>query len=83
MLDRFDLDESAVEAEAVKLTLDQQLHYDRSLAMASARRDKVLRTIMDYRGSDFAKQLRERSDQILNEPQDPQPLDGGDQKAAA
>ena len=69
----------------MKLTLDQQLHYDRSLAMASARRDKVLRMIMDYRGSDFAKQLREKSDQILNEPQDPQPLDSGDadQKAAA
>ena len=82
---RFDLDWSAVEAEAVKLTLDQQQHYDRALAMASARRDKVLRMIMDYRGSDFAKQLRERSDQIINEPQDPQPLDGGDaeQMAAA
>ena len=85
MLDRFDLDESAVEAEAMKLTLDQQQYYDRSLAMASTRRDKVLRMIMDYRGSDFAKQLRETSDQIIREPQDPQPLDGSDaeQKAAA
>ena len=43
----------------MKLTLDQQQYLDRSLAMASVRRDKVLRMIMDYRGSDFAKQLRE------------------------
>jgi hypothetical protein len=85
VLGRVDLDESAIEAEAMKLSADDMQYLDRSLAMASSRLDKALRLIMDYRGSDFANRLRQKSDEILNEPQGPQAIDSGDaeQQAAA
>ena len=82
---RVGLDELAIEAEAMKLSVDHLQNLDRSLTMASARVDKSLRIIMDYRGSDFAKRLRRKVDQILNEPQNSQAQNSGDpeQKEAA
>lgn len=66
ILRRFDLDESAIEAEAMKLTVDHLQYLDRSLVTASGRLDKALRLVMEYR-SGIAKRLRQQSDQILHE----------------
>jgi hypothetical protein len=82
ILGRIDLDESAIEAEAMKLSVDHLQYLDRSLAMASARLDKALRMAMDYRNSGFANRLRIKANQIA---QEPAVIDSGDaeQKAAA
>jgi hypothetical protein len=66
ILGRFGLDESAIEAEAIKLMSDHLQWLDRALAVASARLDKALRIVMDYRNS-FAVRLRRHSKQTLIE----------------
>jgi hypothetical protein len=66
ILRRFDLDESAIEAEAIKLTSVQLEWLDRSLAVTSARLDKTLRLVMDYR-SGFADRMRHHTKQALIE----------------
>ena len=82
LLGRFVLDESAIEAEAMKLSVNHLQYLDRSLAMASARLDKELRFVMDYRNSGFANRLRLKSNQIA---QEPAVIDSGDaeQRTAA
>ena len=49
ILKRFGLDESAIEAEAIKLASDQLEWLDKALVLASSRLDKSLRFIKSYR----------------------------------
>jgi hypothetical protein len=67
ILQRFNLDESVIEAEAIKLVADQLDWLDKNLASASSRLDKSLRFIKSYR-IDFANELRRQSDRLLNLP---------------
>ena len=85
VLGRVGLDGSAIEAEAVKLSVEHLQYFDRSLAVASARLEKGLRMVMDYRNSGFANRLRQASEQILSEPEAARRVDSDDteQKAAA
>jgi hypothetical protein len=64
ILKRFDLDESAIEAEAIKLASDQLEWLDKALVLASSRLDKSLRFIKSYRVG-FADDLRRQSDRLL------------------
>jgi hypothetical protein len=64
ILKRFDLDESAIEAEAIKLTSDQLEWLDKALVLASSRLDKSLRFIKSYRVG-FADDVRRHSDRLL------------------
>ena len=61
---RFDLDESAIEAEAIKLASDQLEWLDKALVLASSRLDKSLRFIKSYRVG-FADDVRRHSDRLL------------------
>jgi hypothetical protein len=63
ILDRFGLDEFAIEAEAIRaLSSDLEL-LDRMLTSLESRRDKALSCIAQYRAS-LAHQLRESSDRV-------------------
>jgi hypothetical protein len=73
LLRRFDLDETAFEAEAMRVCAHRLEYLDRVLVSARARLDKALRLIMDYRDS-FAKRLRQQSDQLLQNNQRPTPI---------
>jgi hypothetical protein len=59
------LDESAIEAEALRQSSPILERIDRMLASAEARRNKLLRSIGEYRAS-LARQLRESSDRIID-----------------
>ena len=61
----FKLDESAIEAEAVRSSAADLEQLDRLLASLESRRIKALRCIADYCGG-FARQLRESSDRIID-----------------
>ena len=64
-LNRFDLDESAIEAEAIRrLSSDLEL-LDRMLASLESRRNKALCCVAEYRAS-LAHQLRESADRIID-----------------
>jgi hypothetical protein len=64
-LSRFDLDESAIEAEAIrKSSADLEL-LDRMLTSLESRRDKALGCVAQYRAS-LAHQLRESADRIID-----------------
>ena len=64
LLADFQLDESAIEAEAVRSLTDKLEQLDRLLASLESRRNKALRCIAEYRGG-LARQLRESSDRII------------------
>ena len=64
LLRDFQLDESAIEAEAIRLSGNDLEQLDRLLASLESRRNKALRCVGDYRGG-FARQLRESSDRII------------------
>ena len=64
LLKDFQLDETAIEAEAVRCSIDQLEQLDRLLASLESRRNKALRCIAEYRGG-LARQLRESSDRII------------------
>jgi vacuolar-type H+-ATPase subunit E/Vma4 len=64
ILKRFDLDESAIEAEAIRLASDQLEWLDKALVLATSRLDKSLRFIKSYRVG-FADDLRRQSDRLL------------------
>jgi hypothetical protein len=72
ILARFNLDESVIEAEAIKLAADQLDWLDKNLASASSRLEKSLRFIKSYR-ADFANDLRRHSNRLLNLPAARQP----------
>jgi hypothetical protein len=64
ILNQFGLDESAIEAEAVRSSSSDLELFDRMLASLESRRDKALRCIGEYRDG-FAKRLRESADRIV------------------
>jgi hypothetical protein len=65
ILSRFNLDESAIEAEAIrKSSADLEL-LDRMLTSLESRRNKALGCIAEYRAS-LAHQLLERADRIID-----------------
>ena len=65
LLQQFNLDETAIEAEAFRRSADDLERIDRLMASAEARRDKALVCIAQYRG-DFGVLLRERSDRLVD-----------------
>ena len=68
ILHEFDLDETAIEAEAVRLTWSDLELLDKMHASLRSRLDKALRSVADYRDS-LARQMRQSSDRILeNDP---------------
>src|SRR5262245_54361577 len=64
-LSRFDLDESAIEAEAVRRSSSDLELLDRMLTSLESRRDKALGCVAQYRAS-LAHQLRESADRIID-----------------
>jgi hypothetical protein len=68
LLRRFNLDESAFEAETLRLAANSLEHLNRGLATAHHQREKSLRMIMDYRAS-FANRVKHHTDQMLQDNQ--------------
>lgn len=66
LLEAFSLDESAIEAQAVRASARSLEMIERMLISAVARRDKALGCVTTYRET-LAKQLRESADRILEE----------------
>jgi hypothetical protein len=65
LLGEFNLDETAIEAEAFRKSADDLERIDHLMASAEARRDKALICIAQYRG-DFGALLRESSDRLVD-----------------
>jgi predicted component of type VI protein secretion system len=65
ILTRFDLDESAIEAEAIRRSSSALELLDRMLTSLESRRNKALGCIAEYRAS-LAHQLRESADRIID-----------------
>jgi hypothetical protein len=65
ILSRFGLDESAIEAEAIRRSSADLELLDRMLTSLESRRDKALGCVTQYRAS-LAHQLRESSDRIID-----------------
>jgi hypothetical protein len=64
LFNQFQLDESAIEAVAVRRCAADLERIDRMLASFEARRQKALRQILEYR-DDFARRLRDASNRII------------------
>ena len=64
ILNRFHLDETAIEAEAIRSVAADLELLDRMLMSLEVRRNRALRSIADYRAS-FAEQVQEVSDRII------------------
>lgn len=64
ILNRFGLDESAIEAEAIRISSADLERLDRMLMSLEKRRDKALRCIGEYRDA-LARRLKESSDRII------------------
>jgi len=64
-LSRFDLDESAIEAEAIRRSSSDLELLDRMLTSLESRRNKALGCVAEYRAS-LARQLRESADRIID-----------------
>jgi hypothetical protein len=64
-LSRFDLDEAAIEAEAIRRSSADLELLDRMLTSLESRRNKALGCIAEYRVS-LAHQLRESADRIID-----------------
>jgi hypothetical protein len=65
ILSRFDLDESALEAEAIRGSSADLELLDRMLTSLETRRNKALGCVAEYRAS-LAQQLRESADRIID-----------------
>src|SRR6266851_5335564 len=65
ILGRFELDESAIEAEAIRSSSADLELLDRMLTSLESRRDKALGCVAEYRAS-LARQLRESADRIID-----------------
>jgi hypothetical protein len=65
LLSRFELDESAIEAEAIRRSSSDLELLDRMLTSLESRRDKALGCIAEYRAS-LAPQLRESADRMID-----------------
>jgi molecular chaperone GrpE (heat shock protein) len=70
LLRKFQLDETAIEAEAFRLRGEDLECLDRMLALEMARRDKVIFVLAEYRHT-LAEFLQQGSDQILEEDETP------------
>jgi hypothetical protein len=64
LLGKFHLDESAIEAEAIRSTFSEIETLDQMLTLQELRLDKGLRSIAEYRNS-LAKQVREVSNRVI------------------
>jgi hypothetical protein len=64
ILNRFHLDETAIEAEAIRSVAADLELLDRMLMSLEVRRNRALRSIADYRAS-FAEQVQDVSDRII------------------
>src|SRR5262249_48073522 len=64
-LGRFDLDESAIEAEAIRRSSADLELLDRMLTSLQSRRNKALGCVAEYRAS-LAHQLRQTADRIID-----------------
>ena len=65
LLARFGLDDSAIEAEAVRRCAADLERLDRLITSLESRRNKALRCIGEYRDG-FARRLRESADKIID-----------------
>jgi hypothetical protein len=65
ILSRFDLDESAIEAEAIRRSSSDLELLDRMLSSLESRRNKALGCVAEYRAS-LGHQLRESADRIID-----------------
>jgi hypothetical protein len=65
ILSEFDLDESAIEAEAIRKSTAALELLDRMLSSLESRRNKALGCVAEYRAS-LAHQLRESADRIID-----------------
>jgi hypothetical protein len=65
ILSRFDLDESAIEAEAIRRSSSDLELLDRMLTSLESRRNKALGCVVEYRAS-LGQQLRESADRIID-----------------
>src|SRR6266498_4206663 len=65
ILSRFGLDESAIEAEAIRRSSSDLELLDKMLTSLESRRDKALGCVAQYRAS-LAHQLRESADRIID-----------------
>ena len=65
LLSRFELDESAIEAEAIRRSSADLELLDRMLSSLETRRNKALGCVAEYRAS-LAHQLRESADRIID-----------------
>ena len=64
LLEEFRLDESAIEAEAIRGEFEDIETLDRMLTLQQSRLNKAFRSIADYRDG-FAKQAREVSKRVI------------------
>ena len=64
LLRQFHLDESAVEAEAIRMCFSEIEMLDRMITLLESRRNKALRSIAEYRDG-FAKSVREVSNRVI------------------
>ena len=64
ILRRFHLDESAIEAQAIKSVASELEILDKRLMSLETRRNRAIRNIAEYRES-FARKVRESSDRII------------------
>ena len=65
MLSQFNLEESAIEAEAIRKSFADLELLDRMLSSLESRRDKALGCVAEYRAS-LAHQLRESADRVID-----------------
>ena len=67
LLGKFQLDESAIEAEAIRDSSQDLEQLDRMLRSLEARRDRALALVVEYRVN-LAHQLRESAERMTQEP---------------
>src|SRR5215831_13117268 len=65
LLSQFELDESAIEAEAIRRSSSDLELLDRMLTSLESRRNKALGCVAEYRAS-LAQQLRDSADRIID-----------------
>jgi len=64
ILRRFHLDESAIEAQAIRSLASELEILDKRLTSLEARRNRAIRNVVEYRES-FARKVRQGSDRII------------------
>ena len=81
ILRQFDLDESAIEAEAIRQSWSDLESVDKMLTSLRSRFDRTLRSVADYRDS-LAKRMRQGSERILDNDEIPRLADFADKMPA-